>query len=67
MRERLIPAAAGRGEVMEQSGYHQLRRQLRRSPLLPVLQQLDLPDNFKAYVLAMATMAATHRGDQSRR
>ena len=52
---------------MEQSGYHQLRRQLYRSPLLPLLQQLELPEAFKAYVLAMATMAATHRGDRRRR
>ncbi len=45
---------------MDPSGYHQLRRELQRSPLLPLLQRAELPDNFKAYVLAMATMAANH-------
>ena len=52
---------------MEGPGYHQLRRQLRGSPLLPVLRQLELPDRLKAYVLAMATMAATHGGEANRR
>lgn len=43
---------------MERRGYHQLRQEMERSPLRPLLEQLDLPPNFKAYVLAMATMAA---------
>lgn len=49
---------------MEQKGYHQLRLEMERSPLRPLLERLDLPENFKAYVLAMATMAANnpHRG-----
>ncbi|MEW6047920.1 MAG: hypothetical protein AB1609_15820 [Bacillota bacterium] len=45
---------------MEKEGYHRLREELERSPLRPILQRLDLPDNFKAYVLAMATMAANN-------
>lgn len=47
---------------MERQGYHRLRLEMERSPLRPLLQQLDLPPNFKAYVLAMATMAAHNPG-----
>lgn len=45
---------------MEHEGYHRLRLEMERSPLRAVLQRLDLPHNFKAYVLAMATMAASN-------
>ncbi|WP_324716651.1 hypothetical protein U7230_15065 [Carboxydochorda subterranea] len=45
---------------MARDGYLQMRREMERSPLRPVLQQLDLPENFKAYILAMATMAASN-------
>ena len=49
---------------MDKAGYQQLRREMERSPLRLLLQQSDLPENLKAYVLAVATMAANnpHRG-----
>lgn len=51
----------------QQEGYLALRREMERSPLRPVLQRIDLPESFKAYVLAMATMAASNPNGRGRR